>query len=108
MKDLLRPFVGPLTAQLLEIAVVPTNMAFVLAYVRDKAPHLLSFAALPSQEVIATAELQLLCFRMTILAWVLAMLSFKCVGPFNRWFAAVQAAVRDEKYLVRVELMDYS
>lgn len=106
--NLVKPFVWPLTTQLLELVAVPANAAFGLAYLRDRAPDLLSLAALPSPDAIPTAELQMLCFRMTVLAWVLAMLSLKCLGPLHRWLASIQAAVRDEKYLVRLELVNHT
>jgi hypothetical protein len=50
---------------------------------------------------------QLTAFRMTTLAWALAALSGKGKEPLERWLASVRSAVRDEKYLVRLELVDY-
>ena len=108
LSNLVKPFVWPLTIHLLELVAVPANAAFALVYVRDRAPEFFSLAALPSPDAISTAELQILCFRMTAVAWVLAMLSRKCLGPLHRWLASIQAAVRDEKYLVRLELVNHT
>jgi len=108
LSNLVKPFVWPLTTQLLELVAVPAYAAFGLAYLRDRAPDLTSLAAVPSPDAISTAELQILVFRMTVLAWVLAMLSLKCLGPLHRWLASIQAVVRDEKYLVRLELVNHT
>ncbi|TFJ85721.1 hypothetical protein NSK_003226 [Nannochloropsis salina CCMP1776] len=108
LNKLLAPFVWPVTAQLLELVVVPANAAFALAYMRDRVPDLPYLAGLPSPEAMTSAELQLLCFRMTVVAWTLAMFSIKCVVPLHRWVSSIQAAVRDEKYLVRLELVNYA
>ncbi len=105
---LVGPFVWPLTAQLLELVAVPAAAAYGLAHLRDKAPGMGSLAALPSPDAISTRELQLLCFRMTVLAWVLAMFSVKCMAPLHRWLASVQEAVKNERYLVQLRLVDYS
>jgi len=108
LNKLLAPFVWPVTAQLLELVVVPANAAFALAYMRDRVPDLPYLAGLPSPEAMTSPELQLLCFRMTVVAWTLAMFSIKCVAPLHRWVSSIQAAVRDEKYLVRLELVNYA
>ena len=44
---------------------------------------------------------------MTALAWALAGVSGKAKEPLDRWLAAVQSAVRDEKWLLRMDLEPY-
>lgn len=44
---------------------------------------------------------------MTVLAWLLAILSLKCAKPLSLWFQSVHDAVRDEHYLLGVQLQNH-
>ena len=82
-------------------------VGLALPALRDHHPQLLAFLP-PPPAGLATPALQLTAFRMAALAWALAALCGKGREPVERWLASVRSAVRDEKYLMRLELVDYA
>jgi hypothetical protein len=51
---------------------------------------------------------QISCFRMTVLTWLLAVVSLKCAKPLRTWLQTVHDTVRDESYLLGQQLQNYT